>query len=350
MMRKLITGITVTVVLSVLVSHVLARPDLTDVWVTTQDYTVLRAGPGQLFDRLTVLPYGTTLKATGRTVDGEWMQVAYEGALTPEAEELDYIEQVRIDGVTYGWVASWLLIWTGDILTLPVDGIPTIDVARRSANRVTIDPETYYYVDGIDPSTRVQQAVTEPIEVELTGRVGNPSGGYIWLQFELNGEYYWTASWEVGTPSDYFRLPDGAYVYSYGRLLIQLRQEANRNGRILSNVRGRWDSLDAGRSVTCNNISEYASLRDRNFQDVDLQREPIYQAAVNAMQDMIASTNAAIDRFSEICNRDEASRFVTPDDVVLGLDEVNEASRNLTVVRTLLTPLEERNPLLGNRP
>ncbi len=42
--------------------------DLSIVYVTTQDNAALRAGPGRNWDRLAVLPFGTTYRATGRTI------------------------------------------------------------------------------------------------------------------------------------------------------------------------------------------------------------------------------------------------------------------------------------------
>src|SRR5436190_24375084 len=77
-------------------------PD-TGIYVTTQDFSSLRTGPGKSFTRITILPPVLTLKAVGRTADTRWMQVDYKG--------------------TRGWIASILLVWTGYVTTLPVDGI-----------------------------------------------------------------------------------------------------------------------------------------------------------------------------------------------------------------------------------
>lgn len=324
------------------------RPILTDVYVTTQDFTVLRAGPSTFFDRLAVLPPETTLRATGRTVDGSWFQVAFDGELEPGADEKDYIDTIRVDGVTYGWVAYWLLVWSGDILTLPIDGIHTASFARLTAPRITIYPDTYYYVDGIDPSTRVQNPVSEPVEVEVVGRVGLPTDkNFFWLQFKLGDQFYWTASWEVGTPDRYWILPDGSYIFPYGRLALQLRQELNRSGRVLNNISRRWYDLDAGYTVTCNNIPQYAALRQDSFRERDIQIEQIYISAVQATLDAIEYTNSAIRRFEDVCSRSGDQRFVTPEEVQAALADVNEASRYITLARTLLVPLEQRNPLLG---
>ena len=313
-----------------------------EVWVTTQDNSRLRSGPGYLFDEITVLPPGTTLRATGRTVDGEWFQVAYEGDDVPA----DMRDDVMVDGVTYGWIAYWLLIWNGDILELPIDGIETVSYARSMRIVITITPETRYYRDGIDPSTRVTPAFTEPREVEVTGRIGSASGGYFWIQFRMDGEYFWTASWEVGIPTGYRIVPDGSYLYTYGRLLLQLREEISENDAILRSIASRWRRLDSGEQVSCNSIPRRAGIGERNFLESDLLREPIYLAPYQALLAAIDNINEAIRRFEDVCSRTGADRFITPQEVQDALVFVEEAERNMTLAVTLLDPLGDRDPLL----
>lgn len=318
------------------------RTRLSEVWVTTQDYSVLRAGPGQRWAKLTVLPYGVTLKATGRTVEGDWIQVAYQGALDEGAPP-----EATIDGVTYGWIAHWLLVWSGDILQLPVDGVQTFRTARRSGPQFPEVPE-YIYVGGVDPSTRVTDVTVDPERTELTGRIGSPSGGYFWLQFEVDGRYFWTASWDVGVPDNYIRLPDGSYIYAYGRLLRQLRQELNDNGRIFNNIADRWYNLAAGTSTSCNSIPGPAAISDKNFSAADLSVESIYAPIVKALQDANGEINAAIALFEVVCSRQGEDRYVRSEDVQAALVHVQQAQAYLTLARTLLTPLQRRDPLLGN--
>jgi hypothetical protein len=290
---------------------------------------------------------------------GDWIQVEFSGEF--DREVLDQLiedaggEEALAPGydpdspTVYGWIADWLLIWTGDILALPVDGVPTFRFARRSGPLITIEPGTRYYVDGIDPSTRVMQTVTEPTEVELTGRVGSGAGGYFWVQFRLNGAYYWTASWEVDVPRGYFALPDGSYLYAYGRLLIQLQREANRFGNVLSDIGGRWRNLDAGSPVSCNNIPDALDYREDYFKDLDISREQIYIPVKRALDDAIVNINDAIALFADVCARQGVDRFVTPDEARQALEWVDGAGRNLTLARTLSTPLASRDPLLGNK-
>jgi len=318
------------------------RPILDEVWVTAQDRSNLRAGPGLIWDVLTVLPPGETLRATGRTGDGDWIQVAFEGEIAE-----DVPDGVTIDGITYGWVRDFLLVWTGDVLTLPVDGVPTLSSARRSGPTITIDAETRVYRDGIDPDYRIN-LVSEPTEVELTGRIGSPSGGYHWLQFRFNGQYYWTATWEVGFVRSYRLLPDGSYVYAYGALLIELRQEIDDNSAVLGSIARRWRDLDQGFEVSCNNIPGPAGIADSSFRESDLQSEPVYLPPARALQDGIVNINTAIESFREVCSRTGEDRFVRPEEVSTALAEIDAADRNLTLARTLLGPLSVRDPLLGN--
>jgi len=322
-----------------------ANPNIPDygVWVTTQDRSWLRSGPGFNWDQLVVIPHGTTLRVTGRTAAGDWIQVAYEGTLNEGVTD-----EATIDGVTYGWIRYWLLVWTGDILEVPVDGIPTVRIARRANTTIEIGPETLYYVDGIDPSTRVIDTVDGPVEVEITGRVGSPVAGYFWIQFRIGDQYYWTGTWEVGVPDGYFLTLDGAYIYPYGRLLQQLRTEINRNGNLLNSITRHWRDLDAGQSTTCNNIPRRPGLNPDYFPNSDLQREPEYIPALRALKTAIEFTDSAIAAFEEVCSREGADRFVAPEEVRDALVDVEEANRYFALARTLLNPLARRDPLLGN--
>lgn len=313
------------------------------VYVTTQDFTVLRAGPGERWERLTVLPPGTTLRATGRTVDTRWFQVAYEGTLEETASD-----RATIDGVTYGWVAFWLLKWSGDILELPLGGVETIRTARRSNPTIEIGPNTLYYHEEVDPSRLVTDTVDEITEVELTGRIGSSDVGYYWLQFELNGQFYWTATWEVGDHYTFSRLTDGSYRYSYGRLLGQLRREIARNRTTLNTIGGRWRALDRGEQTTCNNIPAYAFVAEENFLSNDLRTVPLFNPAHDALLDAITNTNTAIDKFKDVCARQGEDRYVSPEEIQSALDNVREAERKLTLITTLISPFGRRDPVLGN--
>jgi hypothetical protein len=317
--------------------------DLTQVYVTTQDYTALRAGPGRHWDRLAVLPYGVTYRATGRTIDAQWFQIAYEGELEPGART-----EFTVDGVTYGWVAYWLLTWTGNILDLPIDGVKTVPTARAAGPILTLGPDLDdIYIGDIVPSARVQNPITSYVRVEVTGRLGSADAGYFWLQFKFGGKYYWIPTWVTGVPRGYLQVPDAAYLYPYGRLLIQLRTELGRAEAIFSDIASRWGALDAGQTTTCNDIPEDFALRDSSFSPLDINREPLYQPTAEALLNAQDSINAALAKFRQVCAQPNDNRLVSPEEINAALEDIDAADRNLTIARTLLIPFEQRDPLVN---
>lgn len=74
-----------------------------DVMVTTTDNAQLRSGPGREHSSLGIVPYNTTLPAAGRNEDSSWVMVSYNGST--------------------GWIAQFLLSWTGNLDTLPLGGV-----------------------------------------------------------------------------------------------------------------------------------------------------------------------------------------------------------------------------------
>src|SRR5262249_54423701 len=122
----------VVLALAVVIPPVLAQDENaevddpgTGVYVTTQDYSALREGPGQAFDRLDIVPPATTLPAIGRTTDAGWIQVRY--------------------GNKNGWIAAWLLIWSGDMVSLPADGVNPVSFVRRRGPTVTVSSDMLIY-------------------------------------------------------------------------------------------------------------------------------------------------------------------------------------------------------------
>jgi hypothetical protein len=319
------------------------QQDLSKVYVTTQDFASLRAGPGTIWDRLAVLPYGQTYRATGRTIDGDWIQIAYEGALDPGARS-----DFTVDGVTYGWVAYWLLTWTGDILQLPIDGVATVPIAREAGPTIVLSPGEYMYVGGVDPSTQVDAPITSPVRVEVTGRLGSADAGFFWIQFKLGGKYYWTGTWATGIPAGYGELPDASYLYAYGYLLTRLRVEIGRAAEVLGDVGGRWRALDAGQATTCNAIPEDFSLKENSFPSGTVASEPVFAPLAEAMQNAETSINAALAKFRAVCS--DPTRLVDPAQIEAALVDIENAERNLNIARTLLAPLQRRDPLLKTEP
>jgi hypothetical protein len=316
------------------------EPAVTDVYVTVQDFAALRAGPGRHWDRLAVLPAGTTYRATGRTINARWIQVAYEGPLDAGARR-----EFTRGGITYGWVAYWLLIWSGNILELPIDGVQLVPTAR-AAGPLMFPPYDYMYEDEIDPSKRVTDVERRYGLVEVTGRLGSTRSGFFGLQFKLDNRYYWTGTWATGVPAGYIQLPDASYLYPYGRLLESLRSELDRARRVLSDIGGRWRALGAGRTTTCNAIPDDYLFRGLNFRVEDLNLEPIFRPVAEAMYAGRDAINSALERFRAVCAG--PTRQISPDEIRLALADIETAERYLTITALLLTPFAQRDPVLGD--
>ena len=309
------------------------------VYVTVQDNAALRAGPGIRWEQVATLPYGTTYRATGRTVDGDWIQIAYSGELLPNART-----EFTFEGVTYGWVASWLLVWTGNILELPIDGVVAIPIARAAGPTIVIGPESYIYEGVIDPSTRIPSPVTSPVTVEVTGRLGSEFNGYFWLQFKLGGKFYWTGSWAVGAPRGYMQLPDAAYLFPYSRLTLLLRQNIQRANTVLHDIGGRWRHLSQGQPVTCNDIpGDFIRV---GFSESDLRIIPTFTPPGIGLIEVETSINAALAQFRQVCQ--DSARQVRPEILQTALAHIQSAERSLNVLENLLNPLQRRDPILSD--
>lgn len=289
------------------------------VYVTTQDFSSLRTGPGTAFERITVIDPVVTLPAYGRTADTRWVQVAHEGQL--------------------GWIASILLVWSGDMINLPVDGIPVTPFIRRAgAVAVTVREAPIYETEIVaEDQVGVLPAGTT---VELTGRLGER--GYFRFQILYQDKLYWIGSWDVRVvDGDYRRLLDTAYLFPYGRLVRELEQNIAVAIGSYRQIEDVWLRLGRGDAVRCSPIPVYVPVI---VSVTDAQREPNFVPAAVALENGIASINRAIAIFENACGNPDA--FLTPDNVAEAQDELANARRNLILVGSLLEPLRIRNPLL----
>ena len=327
--------------LLLLIMPVMAQ-GLDEVYVTTQDYVVLRLGPGVYWERLTVLDYGLTLRATGRTVGTDWIQVAYEGELPEEAST-----EGTIDGITYGWLSSRYLTWSGNLLLLPVDGVQTMRTARRAGPQLLLIPDTEYYTE-LGDFANVAGVIRNPRYVELTGRIGSTDNGYFWMQFQMDGQYYWTATWYVDPPDNYRAVLDASYLFPFGRLLNAMLDVYWESRSKISTMSSRWNDLDAGFAATCNNIPEAIVFPDVLTTGLDLSREPVFTAPFNALTLARDNINIAIAQFEDVCNRDETARFATPEDVEIGQAALQEAQLQLNILDILLNPIGTQHPIANN--
>jgi hypothetical protein len=326
-------------ILLVLFTNLLhAQDDLTIVYVTTQDNLHMRLGPGENWESLVVIPHSTTLLATGRSVRSDWIQVAYEGVLDEGVST-----EGTIDGVTYGWLFSDYLIWTGDVLSLAVDGVPTAAFGRMTPLQTGLSEGRVYYREIGDFANPIVYH-GETVTVELTGRVGSTDNGYFWLQFRYNGAYYWYPTWMGDPPSGYRQLLDGSYLYSYGKTYMAMRMLSSDATSVLYDIGQRWEDLESGYATTCNNIPAQLLLPEDIYND----ESPFFSLPRATLIDTVAQINIAIAKLEEICNRPIESRFATPEDVEIALEAVDNARAQLDLLRLLLPPLASRDPVAYN--
>lgn len=337
-MRKL-TLLVLCLLLSMMSSH---AQDY-DVWVTTQDNLSLRLGPGQNWERLVVLPPATTLQAVGRTINTDWVQVAYEEVLSRDASD-----EATIDGITYGWVSADYLIWTGNVLLLPVDGIPTTATSRRSGPLLWVGPNTLFFEVIGDFENPVQNLITESVRVEVAGRIGSPDNGYFWIQFELNDNYYWTPTWATGVPAGTIEVLDASYLYPFGRVYNALASDARTARTTLGIIRGRWQDLDAGFAATCNDIPAQIFLNERLTTSADVEQVPILQAPLNVLQSARDNINIAIANFEAVCAQPLEGRTASAGVIADSLLVLEEANDELSFLSVLFTPIADLNPVVGN--
>lgn len=293
------------------------------IYATTQDFSSFRDGPGLAFKRLTVIPPATTMQVIGRSPDTRWLQVEHEGM--------------------QGWIASWLLVWNGDVSKLPVDGINPKPFARQVGVIAFTTRETPLYRTGVDPSDQIG-SLPAGTQVEVTARLGRAE----FMQFQIlyDNQVYWVGSWNLRiSDSDWVRLLDTSYLYPYGRLIGLIGTTISDGERTLSNIENIWVTLDSGEPVSCNFIPKQLAV-DRVTQN-DLLSERIFFPVVDALQAAVDSTNAAITAFEDACARPPEEFYINALEVRRALDEVAEARRNFNIARSLLESLRTRDPLVN---
>lgn len=295
----------------------------TPVYVTTQDFSSLRTGPGRAFTRLAVVPPVITLPAYGRTSDTQWIQVEYQGQL--------------------GWIASVLLVWSGNVIELPVDGINPQPFIRRAAALATTIRETPYYANFTTMVGGMEQG-TIPAEtvVELTGRVGER--GFLRVQARYQGQLVWIGTQNLRiTEGSVFRLLDLSYLFPYGRLFLELQGNYALSLTSFSQIRNVWQQIVVGNQVACSPTPLHVK---RELVETDVRREPLFGGAVIALNEAIDNINAAISAFEDAC----APGFVlTPDYVDHQLTILRDAERSLIFAGSLIEPLRIRNPVNQQR-
>jgi hypothetical protein len=320
---KPILGILLSLLVSAFMLLIPVSAQDTGVYVTTQDYASFRVGPGLAFERTAIIPPATTLPAVGRSYDNRWIQVEYNGAR--------------------GWIVAWLLVWSGDIIGLPLDGVEPAPFARQAGLVINISPEMAIYTHRpLGIGLRAEQ--TPPCAtVELTGRLGR--GENMWLQFWCAGSYFWVGSYYFNEDTNVFNQLPVAFIYTYGRLIEELQLNYEATSASLSSITNIWNALSNGQAVSCNIIPPDAPVLD--ISENDISSEPEFAAAVNAEQDAIEQTNNAIQLFRSICEQQDTQPLIEPDTVAQALAAVQEGARNIFFVSNFFAPLANRDPLVG---
>lgn len=314
-----------------------------DVWVTAQDHLSLRLGPGQHWARVAVLAPATTWRAVGRTVNSDWLQIAYTEALAA-----DVSTEATIDGITYGWVSATYLVWSGNVLTLPVDGIATIATARRTGPLLTIDADTVVFRELGDFDHPVTHLVSEATSVEVVGRIGSTNNDYFWLQFELDGGYYWVPTWSSGVPRGTGQVLDASYLFPFGRVYNALISDSARLQQTLDVIGSRWHDLDSGYATTCNDIPMQIVLDEQLTSTTDVQLAPIMQAPVNLLDAAVGHINTAIANFEAVCAQPLDSRRASATVIAESVAAIQAATDELRFLQVLLAPIAQRNPIVRN--
>lgn len=297
-------------------------PADTGIYVTTQDFLNFRTGPSEQFPAMAVIPPETTLMAIGRTADTRWVQV------------------VRPDG-TRGWLFVRFLVYSGDMVTLPVDGVEPVPFIRQAgAVGVTTREAILYDRAGFAIGT-----LPAGTRVELTGRLG--SGQWSRYQLLLDGEeLYWIGAWDVRVVSgSTLRLFDTAYLYPYGRIIRQLDTDIQTALTGLNEIEFIWNTVANGGEVRCDRIPPRVQ---RGVTDFDARQEALFAPAIDLLDSTTANINAAIASFEDACVRagTGGATFVTFEDVREARENIADARVTLNLLDSMYAPLQRRDPLI----
>lgn len=308
-------------------SLILPGTVVTETWVTTQDFVALRRGPGRSFEQVATVPAALTLPAYGRTSDTSWIQVEYEGQR--------------------GWITTRYLVWSGDVINLPVDGVNPEPFIRRAASLGTVTRDARAYLDWTDPADS-GMIIPAGVTVELTGRIGEDEGNYYRNFFRVQIRYqntlYWIASYDLRlVDGDYHRLLDLAYLFPYGRLYLTLQDNLALAVGSYRQSDDVWNRLARGVSVSCDPIPP---LIEQQIATTDATREALFVPAIAALDLAIDRVNGTITAFRDACNNPAFT--LTSAYIATQTEALDAAYRDLLLSASLLEPLRVRNPLLNN--
>jgi uncharacterized protein YraI len=317
------------------------QQDSTDVYVTTQDYTSLRAGAGFDFERLEVIPPGVTLQAIERSEGSRWIKVVYEGQT--------------------GWIAYWLLIWTGDLFALPEFKEPL----PESSSGVYVTTTDFSSLRA-GPGTAWERVAVVPPNITLAA-IGRTVDAR-WLQVDYEGQTGWIVYWLLSERGRVFSLPiDGvnprAFIrmdgpgrgrvvlagnvswssawivgHRYSWLLAPLYNDLVNGVYRLAQIERIWRTMASGGRANCEIRVERPIFRP--IAEASLQIDMAFRPMRIALDSAIQETNQVITRFEDACGR--ADLFVTERDIETALAEIQDANRYYILVFSLLRSFEAR--------
>ncbi|HEC21882.1 MAG TPA: SH3 domain-containing protein [Chloroflexi bacterium] len=143
----------------------------------------IRALPGINSAVVGVLPAGETATAIGRTEANNWIQIQYQE--------------------TTGWVASWVVTFSGDTSILPITTPVQPPPASQGGPFELIAPYNVNLRAAPDVNAGVLMVLRYNTAAEATGRNAASS----WLRVRYQGQEGWVAAWPVIVRGDITALP-----------------------------------------------------------------------------------------------------------------------------------------------
>ncbi len=327
-MRKFLTVLLIFLITGTIIAQDEATIDFesieTSVYATTQFDLNFREGPGLNWEVISVIPGDTTIPVIGRTASTGWIQIVYEGQS--------------------GWLATQYTVWSGDIITVPVDGQYFEEFVRRIWIDAETVRETPIYLDWVDPSTQVGTIPAET-PVEVVGRLGHRNNLMFNVMILYEEQFYWVGAWDLNLRAhEYLTVLDNSYRNAYSRLVSEFSSDISTGRNRLSSIEGIWTRLQRGEAVGCSRVP--ALLGQRTVSNADIEAYPEFSSVGIVYDTAVGHVNTAISMFDDACNRTDS--FITQQDVRIALDEVDSARQNFNVASSLLTSLGRRDPLLGD--
>lgn len=131
----------------------------------------IRATPGINSGVLAVFPAGAQATAIGRSPGNNWIQVEYQQ--------------------TTGWVAAWLVVFSGDTSLLPVTTDIQPDPITTNEPILLSSPYNLNIRAEPNPSARILGKLPFGTRVSALQRTSNSS----WVRIDYNGTQGWVAAW-----------------------------------------------------------------------------------------------------------------------------------------------------------